>query len=208
MIGVVAVVVGVAWADVPDAASLDFVGGGSDAGTWVVGASGGWPWFEARAQVGLPKGWTPVLEVESGLFRRWHPSIGLSNRLVDAARWRLSAEVLMGWQVQTGTLAQRGPSAVGRVRVLGIAGRVNPWVMLGTRHTLLFDRTRTIREAGTTTEWGARHRWSPHVSAGVVVPITPRAGFDVGIDWHLADAETTAIALPGLHVGVQLGGGR
>ena len=97
---------------------------------------------------------------------------------------------------------------MGRARLLFRLGRVSPWLTLGSRHTVLFDRTQTIRANGTTTEWSARHRWSPQIGFGVVVGVTRQFGFDVGVDWHLTDVETTAVSLPGLHLGVQVGGGR
>ncbi len=192
----------------PDSAAFDVVGGGSARGAWAVGLQGGWPWFEARAQVGLAKGWTPLLEVESALFRRWHASVGISRRMLDHPRRRITLEALLGWQVQTGVLAQRGPSGVFRMRALGLLGRVSPWVTLGGRHTLLFDRTRTLRAEGTTTRFGARYRFSPQISTGLVVGLTPSVGVDVGIDWHFVDVQTTAVSLPGIHLGLQLGAGR
>lgn len=189
-------------------ASLDILGGGSDPGAWAVGVRAGWPWFAVRGQVGLPGGVTPLIEVDSAVFRRWQPSLGISGRLLDHDRGRLSVEVLLGWQIQTGDLAQRGPSGAVRLRLLGIVGRANPWLAVGGRHTLLFDRTTTISAAETTVAWDVRHRWSPSIAGGVVIGITKHVGIDIGIDWHFIDVGAVAISLPGIHLGVQVGGGR
>jgi len=189
-------------------ASFDVLGGGSDKGAWAVGLQGGWPWFGARFQVGLAHNWTPIVDLDTALGRRWQPSVGIGKRILDHPRGRLSAELLLGWQIQTGDLAQRGPSGVFRLRLLGLVGRVNPWLMVGGRHTLLFDRTRTITADDTTTKWSARYRWSPHFAGGVVIGITKHVGIDIGIDWHFVDVQATAVSLPGIHLGVQFGGGR
>jgi len=189
-------------------ASHDMLGGGSKPGAWAVGFQGGWPWLGARAQVGLPGGLTPVIEVETALFRRVQPSIGVSGRLFGGAKGRLSGEALIGWQTQTGVLEHRGPSATARLRVIGIAGRVAPWFALGTRHTFLFDRKRIVRRSGETVIWSSRHRWSPHLAGGVAIGITKNVGIDVGLDWHVVDVGTVEVSLPGFHLGVQFGGGR
>ena len=189
-------------------ASLDVLGGGSDPGAWAVGVRAGWPWMAIRAQVGLRGGVTPLLELDTALFRRWQPSLGISGRLLDHPRGRLSVEVLLGWQIQTGDLAQRGPSGAVRLRLLGIVGRANPWLAVGGRHTLLFDRTTTITADATTVDWSVRHRWSPSIAGGVVIGITKHIGLDLGLDWHFVDVGSTAVSLPGIHLGVQFGGGR
>ena len=189
-------------------ASLDVLGGGSDPGAFAVGVRGGWPWWGFRFQVGVKGGWTPLVDLDSALGRRWEPGVGVGKRIFDHPRGRLSAEILLGWQFQTGELAQRGPSGAMRLRLLGIVGRVNPWFLVGGRHTLLVDRTRTITAEGTSTRLSARHRWSPHLAFGVVVGITKHVGFDIGVDWHFVDVGTVAVSLPGIHLGVQFGGGR
>jgi len=189
-------------------ASLDVLGGGSDPGAWAIGVRGGWPWVGMRMQAGMKGGWTPLVDIDTASFRRWDLSLGAGKRIVDHPRGRLSAELVLGWQFQTGQLAQRGPSGAFRLRLLGIVGRVNPWLAIGGRHTLLLDRARTIAADGTTTKWTARYRWSPHLQGGVVVGITKHFGIDIGIDWHFVDVGVTAISLPGIHLGVQFGGGR
>ncbi len=189
-------------------ASLDVLGGGSDPGAWAIGLRGGWPWFGLRFQAGMKGGWTPLADLDSALGRRWDLSLGVGKRILDHPRGRLSAEVLLGWQFQTGQLEQRGPSGAIRLRLAGIVGRVNPWLAFGGRHTLLLDRTRVITADGTNVTWSARYRWSPHLAFGVVVGITKHVGFDVGIDWHFVDVGTVAVSLPGVHLGLQFGGGR
>jgi len=190
-----------------ESAAFDSIAGGAAKGSWTVGVQAGWPWLGLRGQVGLGAV-APLLEIEAAPGWRLEPSGGLSIKLLRRPHGRLSAEVLLGWQVQTGTLAQRGPSGAARVRVMGIARRVGFWLTVGTRHTLLFDRTRTVSADGTTTDWAARHRWSPHLAGGIAITLHRNVGLEVGLNWHFVDVGTTAISLPGIHAGVHFGGGR
>ena len=177
-------------------------------GDWGLDLRGGWPRFAARGQVGIGGGWSPTVEFVGTPSWRVEPSIGLSKSLLKSPRGRLVVELLGGWQFQTGSLAQRGPSLVARVRPLLSGKRVGLWLSLGTRHTLLFDRTtrRSIQESKVT--WSARHRWSPEVGLGVVVRLAPRFSLTFGLDWAFVDVGTIALSLPGLQAGVQFSGGR
>ncbi len=189
-----------------DPAAFDIPGGGSPAGAWAVGVSGGYPWSSVRAQVGLPGGLTPVLGLETALFRRWEPSVGVSGRILDRPRGRISGELLIGWTVEAGEVAQNGPRALARVRVLGILGRVAPWFSVATGHTVYVDETVRISAEGETSELSPRHEWTPVIEAGVVVGITKNLGIELGFDWHFVGAPER-FALPGLRLGVHFGAG-
>ena len=188
-------------------ASFDLLGGGSQPGAWAVGIAGGWGWSSLRAQVGVGKGVTPVVVLDTALFRRWEPMVGISGRIVDRPEGRLSGELVVGWTVQTGILAANGPRITGRVRLMGLLDRVAPWLAVATGHTLYFERTDLDTAAGADSSTAVRHEWAPIIEGGVAIAITKSIGLDVGLDYRFVGAPEK-LALPGFHVGVQLGGGR
>lgn len=193
--------------EVPDAASHDAFGGGHDRGDVTLALQLGWPRLSLRGQVGAGHRLAPLIEIEATPSWRVEPAVGVGVSLVRRRRGRLSAEVLVGGHAQHGALAQRGPSAAARLRVMGTAPRLGLWFAVGTRHTLLLDRT-TVRSAeGTEVSWSARHRWSPHFAGGVVWALHRNVGLEVGLDWTLVDVGVVAVSLPGFHVGLQFGAG-
>lgn len=178
--------------------------GGSAPGAWDVGAAVGFPWTRMRAQWGRSGGWTPLVEVDTALFSRWRPAVGVSLPWADGA-WRVSGEVTAGWLEQTGTLSQRGPSASLGLRTGRALGRVLPYLHLGTEHTLLVDRLVVDTAEGDRTQDTVRHAWTLTGAVGVGIAISSRWGLDLGLD--LPWVEPPRPSLPGLHLGVQLGGG-
>ena len=191
-----------------EAASFDLLGGGSQAGAWAVGFSGGWPWSSLRAQAGVGKGLTPLIVLDTAVFRRWEPMAGLSGRFVDRPEGRLSGELLLGWTVQTGVLASHGPRIVGRVRLMGFPeGRAAPWLGLATGHAFYVDETVRDGADGEQAARSVRHEWAPIIEGGVAIAITEHVGLNVGADYRFVGAPDT-LSLPGFHVGVQFGGGR
>lgn len=189
-----------------DPATFDIVGGGSPEGAWAIGLTGGYPWSSLRLQMGMRGGLTPLLALETALFQRWEPGLGFSGRILDRPRGRLSAEVVVGWTVETGEVPQNGPRVQGRLRLLGILGRVGPWMSVSTGHSFYLDETVRISASGEETSIAARHQWSPTVEAGVAIAITKHVGVELGFDWHFVGAPER-FALPGLHLGVQVGAG-
>lgn len=197
------------WTRFVSAAAFDPVGGGSRRGAWAGEAYGGYPWLGARGQVGVgPRGLAVGVDVEAARLRRFRPAVLLALRWVDRPRVRLSGEVLLGYLVQTGELARRGPNAELRIRLAFPTGRAAPYVMLGTAHTLLADRTTLITAAGEAKDLSFRHEWMPRATLGVAVAITREIGLDVGVDlaWFAAPAKIPSI--PGIHLGLVFGGGR
>ncbi len=189
-----------------ESAPFDVVGGGSRPGAWAGAVQIGYPWQTLRFQYGA-RVLTPMVEFETALFRRFRPAVGLGLRWVDRPRVRLTGDILLGWLVQTGALARRGPNAELRLRLAFPSGRVAPYLMLATRHTLLFDRARVVSPGGTTTSWSARHDWTPWATLGLAIAINDNFGVELGIDWPWVGAPD-GVAIPGLHVGALFGGGR
>ena len=192
-------------------ASWDLLGGAPrDEATWSLGLQVGWPWSGLRAQVGLGKGFSLVGEADAALLRRFQPSGGLAWTLASREKGRLSIELLIGGQAQIGLLPQQGPSGLLRARLMGILGPVAPYLLVGTRHTLLFDRVRILSQdperAETTVT--TQHRWSPFFSAGVGFALSEYLGLDLGVDWHFVDVGHVAVSIPGIHIGLQIGGPR
>jgi hypothetical protein len=190
-----------------DPATFDVVGGGSPEGAWAIGASGGYPWSSLRGQLGMRGGLTPLVSLETALFRRWEPTLGVSGRILDRPRGRLSAEVQIGWTIVTGEVPKNGPRALARLRLMGILGRVAPWLSVATGHTVYVDETIRVTATGEESELSARHEWAPVIEAGVAVAITKHVGLELGFDWHFVGAPDR-FALPGLHLGVQVGAGK
>lgn len=188
-------------------ATFDILGGGSQKGAWAVGVTGGWGWSSLRAQLGVGEGVTPLVVLDTALFRRWEPMAGISGRFVDRPDGRLSGELIVGWTVTTGVLAASGPRITGRLRLMGLLGRVAPWLAVATGHTVYFERTELDTAGGVEATTTARHEWAPIIEGGVAIAITKHIGLDVGLDYRFVGAPDT-LALPGFHVGVQFGGGR
>ena len=179
--------------------------GASAPGSWDAGVAVGYPWTRVRVQHGLPGGWTHFLEADTALFTRWRPAVGISLPWIDR-RWRLSGEATLGWLEQTGTLAERGPSGSLAVRLGRTRGRVVPYLHAGTEHTLLMDRVRVDTADGVVVEDTARHGWTLTGAMGVGVALGSSWGLDVGLDLPWINVPKPSI--PGVHLALQLGGGR
>ncbi len=181
--------------------------GVSSEGRWLASATAGYPWWGVRLQLGLRHGLSPLVEVQTALARRWRPAAGLSMLWVNLPRLRISGEGLLGWLFQAGELNRRGPNAELRVRVAVPLRRLAPYVMLGSQHTLLADRTTIVRPGGEERSWSLRGEWTGWGTVGLAIPITTRVGLDLGVDLTWVDAPQT-IAIPGAHGGIIIGGFR
>lgn len=191
-----------------EAAAYDAVGGGSRGGNWGALAYGGTPWVGLRAQVGVgPRALTVGVDVETARFRRLRLGGFIALRWVDRARVRLTGETLVGWMGQGGELARRGANAELRVRLAFPSGRVAPYVMLGTGHTLLIDRTVISTSSGETRDLSFRHEWTPRATIGVAVAISRSIGLEAGVDLFWYDAPSKTPSIPGVHAGLAFGGG-
>lgn len=190
-----------------ESAPFDLISGNSREHDWALELSAGYPWQRLRVQGGLGHRVTLFGEVDSVLGRRWRPAVGVNLRWVDRPHVRMSGEVLLGWQwVLAPELAARGPNGEARIRLGFPVRRVMPYLVLGTRHTLLFDRTRIERAEGTDTSWSVRHAWTGWGSVGIAVAITEHVGLDFGFDLPWVDPPTPSI--PGIHAGLLIGGWR
>lgn len=179
--------------------------GGSPNGRWDAGLSVGYPWTRLRVQRGVRGGLTPFIETDTALFTRWRPAVGVSLPWVDRD-WRLSGEVTAGWLAQTGTLSEQGPSGSLGLRFGRTFGRVLPYLHAGSEHTLLVDRVIIDTAQGELVEDTARHAWTLTGALGVGVNIGRGWGLDVGLDLPWVDVPR--VSIPGVHLGVQYGGGR
>lgn len=191
-----------AWSASPTSAVLT---GASAPGQWDAGVALGYPWTRVRVQRGLEGGWTPFVEADTALFTRWRPAVGVSLPWIDR-RWRLSGEATLAWLEQTGTLAERGPSGSLAVRLGRARGRVVPYLHAGTEHALLVDRVRVDTADGVVVEDTTRHAWTLTGAMGLGVALGPSWGLDVGLDLPWVDVPKPSI--PGVHLALQLGGGR
>lgn len=191
-----------------EAAVYDMVGGGSRRGNWAGHAYAGWPWFGVRAQGGVgPRALSVGLDVETARFERLRVAALVAMRWVDRLRVRLAGEALLGYVAQGGALAQRGPNAELRVRLAFPSGRVAPYLMLATAHTLLTDRQVIETARGESRDLSFRHAWTPRATVGVAVVVSRSIGLEAGIDLFWANAPTRTPALPGIHAGLVFGGG-
>lgn len=190
------------------AAIYDIVGGGSRPMTWAAAVQGGFPWSGVRGQIGLgPRGLAIGLDLEAARFRRFRPALLIALRWVDRPRVRVTGELLLGWLVQVGALERRGPNAELRVRVAFPTGRVAPYLMAATGHTLLTDRLTIITADGETRDLSFRHEWLPRASVGLAVAITRSLGLEAGVDLAWYDAPSKTPSIPGFHLGLAFGGG-
>jgi len=187
--------------------AFEAASGVSSSGRWLASATAGYPWWGVRLQLGFRHGLSPLVEVQTALARRWRPAAGLSMLWVNLPRLRIGGEALLGWLFQAGELGRRGPNAELRVRVAAPLRRLAPYIMLGSQHTLLADRTTVIRASGEERSWSLRGEWTGWGTVGVAVPITRRVGLDLGVDLTWVDAPET-IVIPGAHGGIIIGGFR
>lgn len=190
----------------PVSATTDMVSGTSDEGRWGVQVTGGYPWSGLRAQGGIAPRVTLFGEMDTALFRRFQPSVGVAGRLLDGKIGRISAEAALGWQIQVGQLPQRGPTAVVRLRGMLTGGRVTAFVYGSARLTLLPDRTRVITPEGESVQWTVRQAWTPAGYAGIAVRAHEMVGLELGLGWRAADLGTFGFSLPSFHLGVHVGG--
>jgi hypothetical protein len=179
--------------------------GVSSEGRWLVNVSAGYPWWAARMQLGLRHGLSPVFEVQTARFRRWRPAVGLAMLWLERPRARISGEALFGWLVQGGELARRGANVELRVRAAFPLRRVAPYVMAGSQHTLLADRTTIIRASGESREWSFRGEWTGWGTVGLIAAVSQNVGLDFAVDLTWVDAPAT-VAIPGAHAGLIIGG--
>ena len=187
-----------------DAAPMDMVSSGAPKGDWALELSGGFPWSRVRGQVGVGKGFTVLGDVETALGRRWRPAVGVGLRWVDLNHFRLGGELLAGWLIQTTPeLPRRGFAPEARLRLAAPVGRVAPYMILGARASLLFDRTVTISASGEDTSWELNPKYSLWGTLGVVVAVNQHIGIDVGIDAPWIDIPQ--LTIPGIHLGIIVG---
>lgn len=183
--------------------AFDVVGGGSKPHVWGIRAQGGFPWQALQVQYGLPGGWTPFVEVDSALFVRTRPSLGLALRWIDWPRFRLTGEVMMGWDIQTGGLALQGPSLTLRMRMMVRWSRVALFLRLDTRHTFLFNQIVVDRASGTESRPALGYRCSPWAGVGMAIRLAKHISLDIEVVYPWLDAP--AIGIPGFQAGLHIG---
>lgn len=188
----------------PESVLLDQLVGGPKKNNLGFSVQGGYPWLSLRVLWGVGHRLAPLFEAETALGRRFTTSLGLSVNLFDARYVRISGEVLLGWLLQDGELGRRGPSGEVRFRAAVKTGRWLPFLVLGSRHAVLPDRTRVEKTSGIETKWSARHEWTPFFTLGLGVAVFPSLGLDVAVDYGWVDAPG-AVAIPGAHLGLHFG---
>ena len=182
--------------------AMDVLGGASNSGRWAVRLQGGYPWQSLRVQRGFGV-LTGFVEVDSALFRRTQPSLGISMRWVDKPAFRLSGEFLFGWQVQSGDVAQQGPSFAFRLKLLWrFARRFGLYARFDTRHTLLFNQFVVDKASEVTSRMEVEHRWSPWGEVGLAFALNDWISLDLGLVYPWIDAPS--VSIPGFHLGLQL----
>lgn len=177
----------------------------SDTGVWDIGLSTGFPWTRARLQRGATGGWTPFVEFDTARWVRSRPAVGISLPWIDR-RWRLSGELTAGFLRQTGDLSLQGPSASAALRTGRTEGRVLPYFHAGIEPTVLVDRVIVDTQSGEEITYDSEVTWTLTGALGVGIPLSERLGMDVGLDIPWVDVPK--VSLPGLHIGLQLGGPR
>ncbi len=201
---------GSAPASAADSAILSTLGGACPGHpSWSLALRGGWPTSGARAQVGLGKCVAIVGEMDTVVLRRFQPAAGFGFTVVGTESFRLSWEVLAGGMVQVGALAERGPTATVRIRVAGVArGVAVPYMSVGLRGTLFFDRTRYLSpdSADAETFIAVTSRWGVEYSFGLGLALHRNLGLFFGVDLGVADMLEGALTLPGVHAGLAIGG--
>lgn len=188
---------------VEGAHAFDVVGGGSKPYVWGIRLQGGYPWQALQVQVGLPGGLTPLVEIDTALFARTRPSVGLALRWLDIQNFRITGEVLLGWDIQVGDIAFQGPSIALRFRMMVYWSRVAIYLRLDTRHTFLFNQTVLDTNSGKQVTPSVEHRWSPWGGIGVAIRLFKNVSLDLEMVYPWIDAP--AIGIPGFHAGLHVG---
>lgn len=196
---------GLALAAGDSSATVNALGGSCPQGAWTAQVSAGFPYQGLRAQVGLAKGWSPTLAVDTVLGRDSWFQAGVAKRWVDRPGVVFSAEALLGAQLRVGELSRKGPSAEFTLNVARGQGRWVPYAQLSSRHTLSFERTLIRTEEEQTSSVATSHHWSPLASVGVGFAIAPGVGLDLGLDQYWL--EPPGLTLPGAHLALHFGRG-
>jgi hypothetical protein len=180
----------------------DMLLGGQEPGAWAVRAAGGYPWSRADVAHGLSGGWTALAGYQTALLQRHQVTVGVERRWLDR-RWRVSGAAVGGWLYQGGTIARSGPTAEAIVRA-GRTGRVVPYLDLGVQGTASPQRTRLITADGEEVSYRLVPELTLTGSLGCAVQLSEQIGLDVGLDLDWVDVPS--ISIPGLHVGLTVGG--
>ena len=180
--------------------------GASSGGRWLVHATAGYPWWGARAQLGLAHGLSPLFEVNTALGRRWRPAAGLAMLWLDRPHLRIGGEALLGWLFQAAPLRRFGPNVELRVRIAVPLRRAVPYAVFGSQHTLLSARDRVERlDGSTSTQIRLGGEWTGFATVGVLIAASSRLAIDFGVDLTGYDS-LRAPSIPGAHFGLAFGG--
>lgn len=181
----------------------DTLSGGLAPGALSGQLSLGFPAQSLSGRAGLAGGWTAILEGSTTLGVDSWGMVGVGRRWLDRPALRLGGEALLGGHLRTGELAMKGPALSLRVRAARGQGRLVPYALLETRHTLLLNRTVLSSAEGESSSLDLARAWSPLAVLGCAVALTPGLGLDLGLDLPWLDPPVFSI--PGFHLGLEFG---
>jgi len=162
----------------------------------------GFPWTRAQITQGFGKRGAFIGLYETASFTRHQLAGGLSYRWLDKG-WAIDTDLLVGATLQGGPNPQKGTSAETRIKIQKNKGRIQPWLNLGVRPTLLVNQFDIDASDGPRTEYSVDYKLS--YSAGLGLDWRSPKGWGIGLGFDLPQIDTPSISIPGLHLSVSWG---
>ena len=159
----------------------------------------GTAWQGIRIQHGFSQKWGWILEAQSVSWQRWQPSTGLSAIWYEGPV-RITGSLLAGWLLQSGPFPRNGPSAEARIQFSRPLGRIRPWLLLGTKHSIGYLRTEIQTQEELLVEDTLQTEWTMTGSMGLAFGI--HKGWELGLGLDLPWVNHPNISIPGAHLSI------
>ena len=117
---------------------------------------------------------------------------------------RITGSVLGGWLIEDSAFPWNGPSAEARIQLSKPYGRVRPWLLLGSKHSLGLARIETQTRSELLIEQTLESEWTLTGSMGLSIAIA--SGFEAGLGVDLPWLRVPNITIPGFHLSLSYRG--
>ena len=175
----------------------DSIGGGGKGTAAHIQLGTAWQGF--RIQHGFSDTWGWIIEAQSVSWERWQPSVGLSAIWYEGPM-RITGSILGGWLTQTGPFPWNGPSAEARIQISKPFGRLRPWLLLGSKHSMGYLRTEIQTQDELLIEDTLQTEWTMTGSLGFAIGVHKGWELNLGLDMPWVNYPN--ITIPGFHVAI------
>lgn len=175
----------------------DSIGGGGKGTAAHIQVGTAWQGF--RVQHGFSDTWGWLVEAQSVSWQRWQPSVGLSAIWYEGPM-RITGTILGGWLTQTGPFPWNGPSAEARIQISRPYGRVRPWLLLGSKHSMGYLRTEIQTQDELLIDDTLLTEWTMTGSMGLAIGV--HKGWEINLGLDMPWVNYPNITIPGAHVAI------